>query len=88
MKSEASLALYLSMAVLDKSSEKYQGSRYPRSVNTRAKAAMMTGVAHLIRENEEARKYYEKKRAEGKKHNQAIRFLGRHIARVIWSMLK
>ncbi len=31
--------------------------------------------------------YYEKKRAEGKRHNQAIRALGRHICRVIFKML-
>jgi len=85
---EASLALYLGMAVLDKSSGKHTGTRQSRSVNTRAKAAMMAGVAHLIRSDNEAKAYYEKKRTEGKKHNQAVRALGRHIVRVIWSMLK
>ena len=33
------------------------------------------------------RTYYDKKRAEGKKHNQAIRSLGRHLVRVLWKML-
>jgi hypothetical protein len=32
--------------------------------------------------------YYDKKRAEGKKPNQAIRALGRHLVRVMWSMMK
>jgi len=32
--------------------------------------------------------YYERKRAEGKRHNQALRSLGRHLVRVIWSMLE
>jgi hypothetical protein len=36
----------------------------------------------------ESKKFYEKKRAEGKKHNQAIRALGRHLCRVIFKMLK
>jgi hypothetical protein len=36
----------------------------------------------------ESRAYYDKKRAQGKSHNQAIRALGRHLSRVIWSMLK
>jgi len=36
----------------------------------------------------ESKRYYDKKRAEGKKHNQAIRALGRHLCRVIFSMLK
>ncbi|MDH3988934.1 MAG: IS110 family transposase, partial [Gammaproteobacteria bacterium] len=31
--------------------------------------------------------YYERKRAEGKKHNQAIRALGRHLCRVVFKML-
>lgn len=29
-----------------------------------------------------------KKRSEGKKHNQSVRALGRHLIRVIWSMFK
>ncbi|MDQ7058687.1 MAG: hypothetical protein Q9N62_09760 [Ghiorsea sp.] len=31
---------------------------------------------------------YDKKRAEGKKHNQAVRSLARHLSRVIWSLVK
>jgi hypothetical protein len=48
---------------------------------------MMTAVAHHIREVPESRAYYDKKRAEGKKHNQAVRALGRHLVRVMWSMM-
>jgi hypothetical protein len=44
--------------------------------------------ALLIRCVPESKVYYEKKRAEGKSHNQAVRALGRHLVRVIWSMLK
>jgi len=36
----------------------------------------------------ESRAYYDRKRAQGKAHNQAIRALGRHMVRVIWSVLK
>lgn len=36
----------------------------------------------------ESQRYYEKKRAEGKAHNQAIRALGRHLCRVLYRMLK
>jgi len=36
----------------------------------------------------ESREYYELNRAESKTRNQAIRALGRHLARVIWSMMK
>jgi transposase len=86
--SEASLALYLGMATLDNSSGNYRGSKAPKHVNTRAKAAMMAAVDHHRREVEESKRYYEKKRAEGKRHNQAIRALGRHLCRVIFKMLK
>jgi len=84
---EASLALYLGMCPLDRQSGKSHGTRSPRQVNRRARAAMMTAVAHHIWEMPESRAYYEKKRAEGKKHNQAVRALGRHLVRVMWSML-
>jgi len=86
--SEASLALYIGMAVLDKQSGKYHGSRTPRHVNWRAKGAMMVGIDHHRKIHLESQKYYEKKRSEGKKHNQAIRALGRHMVRVIYSMIK
>ena len=36
----------------------------------------------------ESQRYYEKKRSEGKKHNQAIRALGRNLCRIIYKMLR
>lgn len=86
--SEASLALYLGMAVLDHSSGTHTGSKRPRQVNTRAKAAMMIAVARHMVQVPKSRAYYDKKRAQGKAHNQAVRALGRQLVRVIWSMLK
>lgn len=85
---ESSLALYIGMAVLDNSSGKFRGAKTPRQVNTHAKAAMMTAVARHINQVPASKTYYDKKRAEGKKHNQAIRSLGRHLTRVIWSLIK
>ena len=85
---EASLALYLGMANLDNSSGKQKGSKAPRQVNCRAKAAMMIAVDRHRKKVQESQRYYEKKRYEGKKHNQAVRALGRHISRVIFKMLK
>jgi transposase len=84
---EASLALYLGMATLDNSSGKSRRSKPPRHVNTRAKAAMMIAVDHHRKLVPQSQRYYERKRAEGKKHNQAIRALGRHLCRVIFKML-
>jgi transposase len=85
---EGSLALYLGMSTLDNSSGNYQGSKQPKQVNTRAKAAMMTALDRHRQYVPESQRYYEKKRSEGKKHNQAIRALGRHLCRIIYKMLK
>ena len=49
---------------------------------------MMVAVARHIACVPASRTYYDKKRAEGKMHNQAIRALGRHLVRVLWSMVK
>lgn len=85
--SEGSLSLYLGMSTLDNRSGKYQGTKAPKHVNTRAKAAMMIGVDRHRKYVPESQRYYEKKRSEGKKHNQAIRALGRHLSRIIYKML-
>jgi transposase len=86
--SEASLALYLGMSPLTHQSGQMSRARAPRQVNRRCKAAMMTAVARHIGCVPQSRMYYDRKRDQGKTHNQAIRALGRHMVRVIWSMLK
>jgi transposase len=86
--SEGSLSLYLGMSTLDNRSGKYQGTKAPKHVNTRAKAAMMIALDRHRKYVPESQRYYEKKRSEGKKHNQAIRALGRHLSRIIYNMLK
>lgn len=86
-KKEGSLALYMGMVALDNSSGKYKGSKVSKQVNTHAKRAMMVAVDRHRSGNEQSNDYYKKKRFEGKKHNQAVRSLGRHIARVIFKML-
>ena len=85
---EGSLALYLGMSTLDNSSGNYQGTKQPKHVNTRAKAAMMVALDRHRQYVPQSQRYYEKKRSEGKKHNQAIRALGRHLCRIIYKMLK
>jgi len=86
--SESALARYIGMAPLDNSSGTHTGTKGGRQVNRRAKAAMMTAVARHYCHTPQSRAYYDRKRAEGKKHNQAIRSLGRHMTRVIWSLVK
>jgi transposase len=85
---EASLAVYLGMAPLNHSSGKYISAKASRHVNTRAKVAIMAALSKHILLMPDAKKYYEKKRAEGKKHNQAVRAFGRHMVRVMWTMVK
>lgn len=85
---EASLAMYVGMAPLDNSSGKRTGSKSPRQVNARARAAMMIVVARHIGCVAQSRAFYDKKRLQGKSHNQALRALGRHLIRVIWSMFQ
>jgi transposase len=85
---ESSLALYLGMAVLDNSSGNYQGVRRSKQVNRYAKKAMMAALSRHIHLVPQSKAYYNKKRLEGKKHNQAVRSLGRHLVRVFCSLCK
>jgi len=87
-KNEGSLALYLGMAPLTKSSGKVHSAKSPRHVNKRGKAAMMIGIDRHRKQVPESQRFYEKKRLEGKGHNQAIRALARHLCRVLFTMLK
>jgi transposase len=86
-KKESSLAIYLGMSPLDNSSGIVKGAKSPKQMNKHAKSAMMSAVDHHRKYSSESSKYYDKKRAEGKAHNQAIRSLGRHLVRVIYKML-
>lgn len=86
--SESGLAVYTGMAALDNSSGKKVAARTPKQVNTRAKAAMMAAVARHYPLVDASQAYYDKKRTAGKKHNQAVRALGRHLIRVIWALVK
>ncbi len=52
---------------------------------TRAKAAMMAAIDHHRKRVPQSQRYYEKKRAEGKIHNQAIRALGRDSSLSYWA---
>lgn len=85
--SEASLAVYLGMAPLDHSSGLHQRGKRPKCVNARCQAALMTCIVRHMACVPESHVYYDRKRAQGKRHNQAVRALGRHLVRVLWRML-
>lgn len=86
--SESSLAMYMGMAALDHSSGKRTAARPAKQVNRRCQAAMMIAVAQHLPHVPESKAFYDRKRAQGKGHNQAIRALGRHLVRVLWALVK
>ena len=85
---EGSLALYMGMTNLDNSSGKQKGSKRNMATNRHAKIAMITATMKHTQHVEESKRYLEKKISEGKKYQQAIRSIGRHLVRVIWNMIK
>ena len=86
--SESSLALYLGIANLDNSSGKQKGSKRNMFANRHAKMAIITATMKHTQHVEESKQYLEKKRGEGKKYQQAIRSIARHLVRVIWHMIQ
>lgn len=86
--SEASLALYLGVTNLDNSSGKYKGSKRNFATNKQAKMAIITATMKHTQHVEESKRYLEKKISEGKKYQQAIRSMARHLVRVIWNMIQ
>jgi len=85
---EASLAIYLGVAPLDRSSGKRVSAKLPRQINPRARDAMLIVTIHHMATVATSRAYYDRKRAQGKTHMQATRALARHLVRVLFSMLK
>jgi len=85
---EGSLALYLGMTNLDNSSGKKTGSKRNMATNRHAKKAMINATMQHSRNSVESSVYLKKKISQGKKYQQAIRSLGRHLVRVIWSMIQ
>ncbi|MDF1880061.1 IS110 family transposase [Sulfurimonas sp. MAG313] len=87
-KSERSLALYVGMTNLDNSSGKRISSKRSISTNRHAKMAMLTATMKHTQHVEESKIYLAKKIAEGKRYQQGIRSMGRHLIRVIWNMIQ
>ncbi|AER69488.1 Hypothetical protein Cp106_1429 [Corynebacterium pseudotuberculosis 1/06-A] len=59
-----------------------------RSGNKRLKNALFYSAFAAIRSHEPSRQYYERKRAEGKRHNAAVICLARRRCNVIYAILK
>jgi transposase len=86
-KDEASLAVYLGVAPLDRSSGKRVGAKLPRQINPRARDALIIAMVHHMHAVPASRAFYDRKRVEGKTHMQALRALARHIVRILFRML-
>jgi transposase len=86
--SERKLAVYCGVACIDDDSGKSRKTRVVRKANRICKATMADIAGCTIRYIPESRLYYDKKRAEGKKHNHAVRCLARQLIKVIFRMLK
>lgn len=81
------LAVYLGIACVDQQSGKTDYAKPVFPANTAGKHAMMS-LAHLmVRNDSESKKYYQKKRAEGNDHSDALRRTARQIVKIIFRLL-
>jgi len=84
---ESQLAVYCGVACIDDDSGKSKKTKAVYKANRICKATMIEIAGCTIRYVQESKTYYEKKRAEGKKHNHALRCLARQLIKVIFKML-
>ena len=87
-KTAGHLAAYAGIApVTRRSGTSIRGEFPARSGNKRLKNALFYSAFASIRFHEPSKTYYEKKRAEGKRHNAALMCLARRRCNVIYAML-
>jgi transposase len=84
---ESQLAVYCGVACIDDNSGKSKKTKAVYKANSICKATMIEIAGCTIRYVPESKTYYEKKRAEGKDHNHALRCLARQLIKVIFKML-
>lgn len=88
-KDAAHLAAYAGITpVTRQSGTSIHGERPARGGNKRLKNALFQTAFAAIRLDPESRAYYDRKRAEGKRHNAAVMCLARRRCNVIYSMLR
>jgi transposase len=85
----AHLAAYAGLAPVSHDSGKYVGHRHrARGGNKRLKNVLYHAAFVAARCDPRCRSFYERKRAEGKRHHQAVIALARRRTDVIYAMLK
>ena len=86
--SDAQLAMMAGVAPLDASSGRQLRHRLNRKGNRQLNRALHQIAITQVRLHEPARSYIERTRARGKSYREALRCLKRHLARVVFKLLK
>lgn len=84
---ESALAVYCGVACLDDDSGKIEKTKVVFKANKICKSTMVDIAGCTIRYITESKIYYDKKRAEGKKHNHALRCLARQLIKMVFKLL-
>ena len=87
-RSDAQLAMVAGVAPLDASSGKQLRHRLNRKGNRQLNRALHQIAITQVRLHAPARAFVERKRSEGKSYREALRCLKRHLARVVFKLLK
>lgn len=83
------LAGFGGVAPVPRDSGKVSGNlRRPRRYNRRLQCVFYISALFSIRHCDESRRFYERKRAEGKRHIQAVLALARRRVSVLWALLR
>lgn len=86
--SDAQLAMHAGAAPLDVSSGKHQRHRLNRSANRQLNLALHRVALTQSRMHLPAKTYLARRQAEGKTRKEAMRALKRHLARIVFRILK
>ncbi|MFF2468426.1 IS110 family RNA-guided transposase [Streptomyces mirabilis] len=83
------LATYAGLAPAPRDSGKVSGNRHrPKRYHRRLQRALFLAAMSSITCCSESRRYYDRKRAEGKRHSQAVLALARRRVNVLWALLR
>ncbi|WP_073814695.1 transposase [Streptomyces sp. CB02261] len=83
------LATYAGLAPAPRDSGNGSGDRHrPKRYHRRLQRALFLAAMSSITCCSESRRYYDRKRAEGKRHSQAVLALARRRVNVLWALLR
>ncbi|SEC36779.1 Transposase IS116/IS110/IS902 family protein [Streptomyces sp. 3213] len=83
------LAGFGGVAPVPRDSGKISGNvRRPQRYNRRLQRVFYTSALFSIRHSEDSRRFYDRKRSEGKRHTQAVLALARRRVNVLWALLR